>query len=392
MKRLLPLLMIVLTVALVAFGSVEFTRPSASTPERAVQAMFTYIKARDWDRAFALVANAPQIDRADFIAELQGRDASLRTYSALEKVETSTLHQNDAQALVRTALTYFSAVGRLEDTRDLGLVHEGDKWKVIWPVQKQPKVPPQVIPVTYLRWDVISRGAADDWGAQDAAPPRIRITSMNAIEHQGGTVILGEIVNDDTVPGFISVDATILGANNEVLGEETAFDKITHTLLPRQVSPFRIDFPRVPLAQVKNVRMTPHSLLVAASADYRHSYPHSWRSLRRHGRRTGAGRSQARLPRSPGRCPPRAPFRPRCRRKRPYPSPSRSPRPSPPASTATASRSTSTCSTAAWRTSKCTPCSRKTPLGSCRSPRSGRQTLAPGASLGEAASNPPKPA
>jgi len=267
MKRLLPLLMIVLTVALVAFGSVEFTRPSASTPERAVQAMFTYIKARDWDRAFALVANAPQIDRADFIAELQGRDASLRTYSALEKVETSTLHQNDAQALVRTALTYFSAVGSLKDTRDLGLVHEGDKWKVIWPVQKQPKVPPQVIPVTYLRWDVISRGAADDWGAQDAAPPRIRITSMNAIEHQGGTVILGEVVNDDTVPGFISVDATILGANNEVLGEETAFDKITHTLLPRQVSPFRIDFPRVPLSQVKNVRMTPHSLLVAASAD-----------------------------------------------------------------------------------------------------------------------------
>lgn len=266
MKRL-PILMIVVTVALVAFGSVRFTRPSPSTPERAVQAMFTYVKARDWDRAFALVANAANVNRTDFVAELQGREGSLRTYSALEKVETSVLRQTDNQALVRAALSYYSAVGALEDTRDLGVLREGENWRVIWPVQKQVKVPPQVIPVTYLRWDVITRGAGDDWGAQDAAPPKVRITSMNAIEHEGGTIIVGELVNDDTVPGFVAVNATLVGGNNEVLGEETAFDKISHTLLPKQVSPFRVDFPRVPLAQVKSVRMTPHALLVPASAD-----------------------------------------------------------------------------------------------------------------------------
>ena len=267
MKRTLPIVIIVLTVVFVAAGSVQLTRPSPTTPDGAVQAMFTFVKGRDWDRAFDLVANASKLEKPDFVADLQGRDGSLRTYSALEKVEVSVLHQNDNQALVRAALVYSSAVGALEDTRDLNVVREGHDWKVIWPVQKQAKVPPQVIPVNFLRWDVIYRGAGDDWGAQDAAPPKVRITSMNAIEHNGGTIILGELVNDDTVPGFVAVNATLLGNDGEVIGEETAFDKISHTLLPKQVSPFRIDFPRVKLAQIKSVRMTPNSMLVPASAD-----------------------------------------------------------------------------------------------------------------------------
>ena len=74
-------------------------------------------------------------------------------------------------------------------------------------------------------------------------------------------------MNEDTVPGFVSVGATLVGDDGNVLGEETSFDKISHTLLPKEISPFRIDFPDVPLKKVKSVRMTPNSMLVPASAD-----------------------------------------------------------------------------------------------------------------------------
>src|SRR5437763_8579200 len=37
------------------------------------------------------------------------------------------------------------------------------------------------------------------------------------------------------------------------LGEETSFDKISHVLLPKEVTPFRIDFDGVHLNQVKKV-------------------------------------------------------------------------------------------------------------------------------------------
>ncbi len=69
------------------------------------------------------------------------------------------------------------------------------------------------------------------------------------------------------MPGFVSVGATLIGKDGGVLGEETSFDKISHTLLPKEISPFRIDFPNVALSKVKNVRMQPNSMLVPASAD-----------------------------------------------------------------------------------------------------------------------------
>jgi hypothetical protein len=267
MKHILPVGIIILTVAFIAAGSIQSQHLRPTTPDGAVQAMFADVRTHNWDRAYDFVANASNLEKSDFVGDLAGRDGSLRTYSALENVDTSVLHENELQALVRVSLRYSTAVGALEDTRDLKVVREGDAWKVIWPATKEPKVPPQVIPVNFLRWDVIYRGAQDDWGAQDAAPPKVRITSMNAIENRGSTIIVGEIVNEDTVPGFVSVNATLIGKNDEVLGEETAFDKISHTLLPKEVSPFRIDFPGLRRSEIKSVRMTPTSLLVPAAAD-----------------------------------------------------------------------------------------------------------------------------
>jgi hypothetical protein len=267
MKRALPLIIVVLTVVFVAAGTIGTRESRPNSPEGAVQSLFEHARNRDWKGAFQYVANSSDIKADDFEGDLAGRNGSLRTYSSLESVDTSTLHQNANEALVRTALRYSSAVGPLHDSRDLKVVREGSEWKVVWPVDKQPKVPPQVIPVNYLRWDIVTRGANDDWGAQNVDAPKVRITSMNAIEKDGGTIILGEIVNEDTVPGFVTVNATLVGNNGGVLGEETSFDKMSHTLLPKEISPFRIDFTGVPLKNVKSVRMQPNSMLVAASAD-----------------------------------------------------------------------------------------------------------------------------
>lgn len=267
MKRPLPLIIIVLTVVLVAAGSVRRQEFRADTPEGATQALFHRAKARDWKGAFQYIASSSNTAEEDFTADLAGRDGSLRTYSNLEKVDTSVLHQNSDEALVRTALTYSSAVGPIQDTRDLKVVREQSSWKVVWPVEKQAKIPPQVIPVNYLRWDVITRGANEDFGAQNVDSPRVRITSMNAVQKDGGTILMGEIVNEDTVPGFVTVNATLIGKDGKTIGEETSFDKMSHTLLPKEVSPFRIDFPGVQLANVKSVRMQPTALLVSASAD-----------------------------------------------------------------------------------------------------------------------------
>jgi len=268
MNRILPVLFAILTIALVAAGSVHgSTTAPASTPEGAVQSMFNNVKAHDWTGAYSYVAGSSNVDMQNFQRDLQGRYSSLRSYSQLENADTRVLHETDNEALVRAELKYSTAVGAFFDTRDLKITKDNGAWKVNWQTEKEASVPPQVIPVNYLRWDVIWRGQGDDWGAQNVDGPRIRILSANYAERDGAVIVMGEVVNEDTVPAFVSVGAYLVDKNGQDVGYESSFDKMSHVLLPKEVSPYRIDFPGQKLANLKSVRMKPDSMLVPASAD-----------------------------------------------------------------------------------------------------------------------------
>ena len=91
---------------------------------------------------------------------------------------------------------------------------------------------------------------------------------MNAIERPDGIVIMGEAVNEDTIPAYVNVNATLVSPNGSDLAEESSFDKISHILLPSQVTPYRVDFPKFKLSQIKQVRMD-----IKAGADGRLSRP-----------------------------------------------------------------------------------------------------------------------
>lgn len=240
---------------------------SASTPQDAVNDLLQQIARRNWHSAYARLANRNEFSESEFTRDLTGSYGSLHTYASLDGFDVRPLRASTDQAEMRANLRWASVVGTFEDSRDLRVVRNADRWEVQWPILKEAKVPPQVIPVNYLRWDVIYRGAGDDWGAQDVESPHVRIVAMHPVDRAGGVVIMGEILNEDVVPAFVTVKATLLGSNGAALASEDSFDKISHILLPKQVSPFRIDFRDLRLSQVDSVRMQPSATLVAASAD-----------------------------------------------------------------------------------------------------------------------------
>jgi hypothetical protein len=252
--------------ALAYTGGQAFTT-SASTPEEAVESLGSQLRASAWQKAYDGLANKAQFSEQEFEGDLKGFYPGLRSYASVDHVEAFPLHASDSEADVRMKLYWSSVVGISESTRDLPVVHAGDHWEVEWPFTKRPVVPPQVIPVNYLRWDVIYRGAGDDWGAQDVEAPHVRIVDMRPVQRAEGVVILGELLNEDVVPAYVSVNATLVGKNQQTIATEGSFDKISHLLLPKQVTPFFIAFPNASLADVGSVRMTPFSTLVPASAD-----------------------------------------------------------------------------------------------------------------------------
>jgi hypothetical protein len=267
------------TVALVAVGTVwpgksalvyaggQRLLQSSGTPEEAARNLGDEIRLNDWGKAYASLANKSQFTESEFVEDVTGYYPNLRTYSSLDHFDLRPLRASSDEATMQLTLDWSTVVGTLSDTRELQLAREGDRWAVDWPMGKRPVVPPQVIPVEYLRWDLINRGPGDDWGVQNVDAPTVRIVDMHPLQRAEGVVVMGELLNEDVVPAYVSVTATLQGKGQSVIATESAFDKISHLLLPKQVTPFLIDFPDVSLSQVSSIRMNPFSTLVSASAD-----------------------------------------------------------------------------------------------------------------------------
>jgi hypothetical protein len=278
---LLAILIFVATVLLVSTGTIwpvpsavdyagggrESLLGSPLTPERAAEDLGTQIRLQALSKAYSSLANKAEFTEAEFVHDLTGYALSLRTYATLDGFEVKPLHQSANDAEVAMKLRWSTVVGTFYDTRDLHLTRSGDHWGVMWPLVPQQHVPPQVIPVNYLRWDVIYSGAGDDWGAQDVEAPHVRIVDMHPVHRADGVVVMGELLNEDVVPAFVSVRATLLGKDGSTLASEGTFDMISHTLLPKQVTPFIISYPGIDLSQVGSIHMDPISVLVSASAD-----------------------------------------------------------------------------------------------------------------------------
>lgn len=285
MRSVLPILLVVVTVLLMGVGLTAVGRPhgtvgiasgsalpgfnsNANTPEQGLANFLIDVQRRNWDRAFSSVERTnDSVNEHAFIQEWTGSDGGLRSFSSLESYDARPLHATDTEAQMRTRLHWSTPVGPMEDVRDFRLVRRGDKWKVVWDELPVPNVPSQVIPVNYLRWDLVTGGASEQWGSGNVDAPHVRIVSMNAVDSAQGAVVMGEVVNEDTIPAFVNVQSTLVDASGNAIDDESSFDKILHVLLPKQVSPYRIDFPNVSLSKVKNVHMDVKATLVPASSD-----------------------------------------------------------------------------------------------------------------------------
>jgi hypothetical protein len=285
MRRLLPIIIVAVTVLLMVVGLTGAGRSSgtvgiasgsalpgftakATTPERALANFLVDVQRRNWDRAFSSVERTNQaVNEQSFIQEWIGSNGGLRSFSNLEGYDARPLHVTDSDAQMRVRMHWATPVGPVEDVRDFRLARRGDQWKVIWDETPVPNVPAQVIPVNYLRWDLVTGGAGEEWGSRNVDAPHVRIVSMNAVDSADGSVVMGEVVNEDTIPAFVNVNATLVDASGSAIDDESSFDKIIHVLLPKQVSPYRIDFPHVSLGKVKNVHMDVKAALVPASSD-----------------------------------------------------------------------------------------------------------------------------
>src|ERR1700757_3933370 len=121
MKRGLPIFIVAVTLVLIVMawfqsgGAERREMRSASTPDQAVRLMLSQIQARNFDAAYARLANRSDVDKNAFTREFAGSSGSLLPFASLENFDVWVLHSGDEAATVRAKLHYSTAVGPLDD-------------------------------------------------------------------------------------------------------------------------------------------------------------------------------------------------------------------------------------------------------------------------------------
>src|SRR3954469_7627259 len=146
MSRILLIVTVVITILLLAIGTVSGKKVTGNTgtPEGAVRTLFDDVANKDWKAAYSLISNQNTVDLSSFVRDMNGSNGDLRSFSTLAKATPKVLREDDNQAQVRADLQWSTAVGAIYDTKDLTVTKSDGGWKVQWPVNVQPKVPPQV--------------------------------------------------------------------------------------------------------------------------------------------------------------------------------------------------------------------------------------------------------
>ena len=153
--RLLAVVIAAATVALIVVGTLwpipsaiavagsgaSLLRPSSS-PQAAVEILAGEIGRQAWEKAYSSLANKSEFTELEFVRDLTGTYLSLRTYATLDSFDVRPLHASADEAQVQLKLRWSSVVGTFLDTRDLRVVRTGDRWGVLWPIVKEPRVPP----------------------------------------------------------------------------------------------------------------------------------------------------------------------------------------------------------------------------------------------------------
>jgi hypothetical protein len=238
-----------LKVAFMTSGDMPGSTAPADTPTTAVQRIYENVQRRNMDAAYKYVSNQEDLAADTFNRELAGADGNLKSLASLNDFQVHLMTKKDNTAKVRADLQWSTPVGAFFESREFDVTQAKDNsWKVVWPVDHAPKLTPQVVPVTYQRWDMTS-GKTSDY------TPKVRIVSQNAVQDADNFYIVGEVLNEDTVPALIAVNATLVGVNGDNVGQESSFDNVVHTLMPNEKTPFRIDFPETERSKIKNIKL-----------------------------------------------------------------------------------------------------------------------------------------
>jgi hypothetical protein len=215
-------------------------------PEAVVDAYYNDLDFRRFDDAYARLDPVTRPELAVYLRRLSTADSGLlASYARLDSISTEIAAQSGGSAIVSADTEWITALGAHRSVEPVNLQRRDGRWYIVLPDVTD--VPPTDELVVDPDLDFHAQGRRDDTTeTTDPADildrPDLDILSAALVERNGIRSVVGELVNTDVYPADITLTAVVFDKNGAELTRYNAQTVMMHTILPKERTPFRIDF------------------------------------------------------------------------------------------------------------------------------------------------------
>ncbi len=211
-----------------------------------IRAYYHALDFKEFEEAYSYLDRSNKLSLEQFNLELSLEDGILASYAKLDSVEIKTIaipDKNHKKVRVRTH--WFTAIQKYVNETELDLVRKNNRWFIRKKAFPKTTPPDQLISMPEISFHNQGRRKADVTATsrEDILDrPNIYITQANLVKKDGTYHVVGEVLNIDNDPCYLSVEAQLFDSEEKLLTSAQADEVIVHNLLAKESTAFRIDF------------------------------------------------------------------------------------------------------------------------------------------------------
>ncbi|MGB3468031.1 MAG: hypothetical protein WBA74_22285 [Cyclobacteriaceae bacterium] len=235
----------VIVVACIVIANLYFLNQKQTSPERVVASYYDAIDFKKFTVAHSYLIPEEDLSIEQFLLEISVTDGLVESYGKLNSIITEVISRTDSTATVSTQLEWITAIKSYQRNT----IHQVKKIEGKWFLAHLPfenQLPTNQFDnraeISFYNQGRRNVTTKESFHEDVLDRPVVRVVNSSLVKADDRYAVIGTIQNLDDYPADLTVKASLFDADSNLL--TSYYDKfhIIHKLLPKQVTPFRIDF------------------------------------------------------------------------------------------------------------------------------------------------------
>ena len=243
-QQLRTVLLMTLLLSSLSYGISIFIKQQES-PVSIVQHYYDDLDFRRYSSAYNRLdpLTRPSLDQ--YLLQLSVVNGLVASYGKLNSVYVHIINSESNSVLIEADAQWVTALQSYPTTYYLTMVNRSGSWYIIPPPGSISTPPDQFLRRPTVAWHSegrtrVTTGTTAFGDILDR--PTLQILSARLVRVHENYSIVGEIINTDVNPADVTVTALLFDKNVNTLSTYNAQTGMVHKLLPKEVTPFRVDF------------------------------------------------------------------------------------------------------------------------------------------------------